>query len=270
MKIENGQSVFDTFLPQAKRSDLAEGDGPRVKYVARSAALLGMVSLFLFAAEIFTIPTIATTVSWHIIIGLVLTGILVAKLTITFYRFYSFYANQSQFLKAGPPWAPLRILAVPFSLSTILLMGSGIELTFTGPSSFSTSFLQPAHTLISIFWLFLFGLHAFAYLQRSTRSTARDIRSLVVSSKRPRTQAGARSRFLVLVLAVLAGLGSSYYLRGPIRTWETAFHSGTSPSAPATPLIPVRNNYYSKHEIMLAQERLRTHLNDVKVLRGKG
>lgn len=270
MKIEDGQSVFDTFLPQAKRSDLAEDDGPNVQYVARSAALLGVVSLILFVAEVFTIPTIATTVSWHIIIGLVLTAILVTKLLFTLYRFYGFYANQAEFLKAGPPWAPLRILAVPFSLSTILLMGSGIELTFAGPSSFSTSFLQPAHTLISIFWLFLFGLHAFAYLQRSTRSTTRDLRSLVVSTKRPRTQRGARSRFLVLVFAVFGGLASSYYLQGPIRTWETAFRTGTSPSAPTSPLIPVRNNHYSRHEVILAQKRLHTHLNDVKVLREKG
>ncbi|MGC8480780.1 MAG: hypothetical protein ACP5PJ_04470 [Acidimicrobiales bacterium] len=267
MKIQDGESLYDAFLPQALERALGDNDGPKVRFVARISAITGLVSLALIIVEIYTIPYIAALVSWHVVIGMIITGVLVAKLLGVLYRFVRFYQGETEFIEAGPPWPMLRVLAVPLALSTIILLGSGVELTISGPSSFSTSFLVPAHTLVAIIWFFLVALHAFAYFRRSAISSRRDVVVSVVPSKQPTERpSAARTRFLILVLAVLLGLGGAYGLRGFTEVWVNAFAHGISASRPASSLIPTRHSSYTAHEIKLAKERLARHLKDVRSL----
>lgn len=257
------ESLYDRFLPQAQIATLSDEHGPRVTSTARAAALLGVVSFVLVVVELVTVPAIATLISWHIIVGVVLSAVVLAKLAYSGVRFIRFYAGDPEYVAAGPPWLPLRYLAPPLAVTTVLLLGSGLELTFSGVSSFSTSFLVPAHTLVAIVWLLLFLVHAFAYLRRSTSSVAKDAVSI---GRRRSDRRGGGRRLSMLAAVLVVGALAAASLSGQIRQWEHAFASGVSTVHPASSLIPVAKSSATAHELYLLQQRVKDHLNDVKSL----
>jgi hypothetical protein len=229
--------------------------------------MLGVASLILFLLEILTVPVIATRISWHVVVGSMLTIVVLTKLALAGYRFIAYYSGDQEFLKAGPPWLGLRLLAPLLAAVSILVLGSGFELIFAGPTSFSSSFLIPAHTLLSVAWLLLLGLHSFAYLRRSNRSIARDSRALVKrQTPHDRRAVGrpARLRFLVLVATLALGLLTSYGVRGQVTSWarSLAKSGGTNTF---TPFLPKLKTTYTHHTLVLAKKRQAQHLKDVKI-----
>ncbi|MGC8466065.1 MAG: hypothetical protein ACP5O0_09090 [Acidimicrobiales bacterium] len=258
--------LYENFIPQSLITEIAPEGMPKVGFIARSSATLGIASLVLFILEILTIPLIATRISWHVIVGSMLTIVVLTKLGLAGYRFVAYYGGDKEFLKAGPPWIGLRFLAPLLAVVSILVLGSGFELIFAGPNSFSSSFLVPAHTLLSVVWLVLLGLHSLAYLRRSGRSIASDNRMLLKRRSRS-ANAGqirtARIRLSILVLTLGLGLLTAYGVRGQVRSWahELASHATLNTF---TPFLPKIHSTYTRHEKILAKERQTRHLEDVK------
>ncbi len=269
MKVENGESLFDAFMPHAHQKELTEElelRGRRVTAGARFSALFGVTLLVIFVFELLTVPFIAGAVGIHIIIGLVAVPLVLVKLATAAYRFTRFYAGDTEFVSAGPPWLPLRILAPLLVASTVLVIGSGIELVVAGPLSFSDTFLGAAHTLVSLIWFFLLALHALAYYLRSYHSARKDFQSVLRRVRSRKKREGAFLRVSTLVVTLVLGVLLALPFKSGIRMWEGAFRAGvdTYYSTPATKSHIAK--YPARAEV-LAKRRLAQHLKSAQLIR---
>ncbi len=254
---ETTEPFFDNLLPHARQKRLdaeIHNASAKVIGVSRSAAIFGALLLLLILAELATIPLIAKTIGWHIAIGLVILPALLIKIGVNSYRAIAYYRQSPAFVEAGAPWLPLRLLSLPFIVTTLIVFGSGVEMTFGGPTSFSLTFLDAAHILFSIIWLLLFGFHVVAYANRSFRSAGRD---LAATPRRGVEPGRARLRTLVTLFAIVSGILLATQFQGPIKRWEVAF---AAPAA-AGPLqrhpAPV---YYSPGSLKEGRARIAEHL----------
>src|ERR1700754_252391 len=103
---------------------VARRAGTRTGGVAGNARLTGAVAvalLVLLAAEGATIPFIGQLLGPHIFIGLLLVPPVALKMASTGYRFARYYSHSDQYVRKGPPPAPLRILAPGVVLTTLAL-----------------------------------------------------------------------------------------------------------------------------------------------------
>ncbi|SHE60277.1 hypothetical protein SAMN02745225_01095 [Ferrithrix thermotolerans DSM 19514] len=270
MKIESAPSLFDAFMPHAHQKELTEElelQGRRVTNGARFSALFGMALLVVFVAEILTIPFIAGAVGIHIVIGLIAVPLVLAKIAVAAYRFTKFYAGDTEFVAAGPPWLPLRILAPLLVATTVLVIGSGIEMVVAGPTSFSDTFLAAAHTLLSLIWFFLLGLHALAYYLRSYHSARKDISSIIGRFRsRSKARRGAALRLSVLMVTVSLGVLLSLQFRSQVRSWEKAFLAGVD-TYYSTPTAKSTIAKYPSRASILAKKRLEQHLKSAQMIR---
>lgn len=269
MKFESAPSVYDTFWPQSQERVLVQSKWPRVQFVARLSAISGVIMLVLFLAELVTLPLIGPLISYHIVFGVILAMLLVVKLSAVGYRFARFYAGDSEFVQAGPPWLPLRYIAPGLVLSTIALLGSGVEMTFAGPGSFSTLFLEPAHVLVSVGWLFFVMLHVFVYFRRSIIATGEEIRYSSQGCRSKSQRIGARLRMTIVLVSILLGTALTLPLRSQIGSWERAMVNTPRPTKPkaqvSRPFTPIVLAQYR----LLEARRIRVHLHSVEVMRSR-
>ncbi len=128
----------------------------------RLTGVTGALLLALLAALGVTILRIGQLISAHMFIGLILVGPLALKLASTGYRVASYYLGRSAYVRKGPPWTPLRLLAGPVVLLTALVMVSGVVLMFIGPAHRSTWLL--IHKASFVLWLGATALHVVAHL----------------------------------------------------------------------------------------------------------
>ena len=268
MKVESSESLFDAFMPHAHQKDLTEeleGRAKRVIAEARFSALFGITLLVIFMAEIMTVPFIAGAVGVHIVIGLIAVPLVLGKLAISTYRFTRFYAGDTEFVEAGPPWLPMRLIAPLLVATTVLVIGSGIEIVVAGPSSFSDTFLGAAHTLLSLIWFFLLGLHALAYYLRSYHSARKDFLAVMRRFRGGRRRDGAYLRVGVLIATLVMGWFLALQFQAGIRSWENAFHAGvdTYSSTPASKSHVAR---YPSRATVLAKARLQRHLKSAELI----
>ncbi len=267
MHFDSTDSLFDNLLPHARQERLdAEVNhaSPRVVGVSRSVAFFGALLLLLILAELATIPLISKTIGWHIAIGLVILPALLIKIGINGYRAIAYYRQSPAFLEAGAPWLPLRLLSLPFLVTTLIVFGSGVEMTFAGPSSFSLTFLDAAHILFSIIWLLLFGFHVIAYANRSMRSAGRDLAAIPARGADP---SRARLRTLAALIAIAFGIALAIQFQSPIARWERAF------AAPAA-VGPLQSHpapaYYSAQSLQHGRARIAEHLKISRKLQSQG
>ncbi len=268
MKIENSQSLFDAFMPHAHQKDLTEELDQRSKRViagARLSALFGVVLLIIFVAEVMTVPFIAGAVGVHIVIGLVAVPLVLGKLAISTYRFTRFYVGDTDFVEAGPPWLPLRVIAPLLVATTVLVIGSGIELVVAGPSSFSDTFLGAAHTLLALIWFFLLALHALAYYLRSYHSVKKDFRSTLRRFQGSKKRDGASLRIGLLLATLVLGWLLALQFQSGIRSWESAFQAGAD-TYYSTPTTKSHIAVYPSRASVLAKRRLQQHLKSATLI----
>lgn len=224
----------------------------RAVAIARGVAISGVALLVLSALEALTALDLRVAIFWHIVIGLVLLPVLVLKLALATWRFVSFYRADGPTHVRTAPWFPLRVLAPLLVVVTVLLVLSGTELTFAGPSSFSDTFLAPAHFLLAGIWLLLLFIHTAAYLKRSVISTAHDVRRAIAGGL------GGLVRILVVLASLTVGIAVASYLgTTQANAWQHAFLIGTREAAIAD-RQPVPG--YSPQELIDGRRRQATHL----------
>ncbi|WP_298443244.1 hypothetical protein [Ferrimicrobium sp.] len=261
-----GESLFESLIPQAEQRELdteRKHADQRIINLSRGSALFGVALAIIFLIEILTVPIMSHAIAWHIAVGLVAVPLLVGKLTYSSLRFIGYYRGDERYLQAGVPWFPLRVLAPFLVITTVLVIGSGVELDVAGPTSFSATFLAPAHFLLSAVWFLLMAFHVVAYFNRAARSTIKDM-SYRLTQPRPKS---SRSRVAIFLFTCAIGIVLATQLQGPIQRWETAFNSssGINPSELTHP----PTQYYNPTSLKRGRERERIHEENALKLRKK-
>jgi hypothetical protein len=171
--------------------------------VAGNARLTGGVAaalLVLLAAEGATILFIGRLLGPHIFIGMLLIPPVLLKLGSTGYRFARYYSGNPPFVRKGPPYLFLRLLAPGVVLTTLALFGTGVALLVDGPPSNTLMF---AHKLSFIAWVALMTLHVLGHVLEVPSLALPDWRR---GGPREAQLAGAGMRTMALGLSILGGV----------------------------------------------------------------
>lgn len=146
---------------------------PRVEASARLTAVAGLVLLVLLAAEGVTIVSIRRLLPLHYFIGLLLIPPLLLKLATTGTRFVRYYRHDREYRAAGPPEPLLRATAPLLVISTVVVLGTGVELWLAG-ERFGTVWLT-AHKASFVIWFCLMAIHVLGHAQRAPALALRDL-----------------------------------------------------------------------------------------------
>jgi hypothetical protein len=93
----------------------------------RLTALAGAVLLVLILLELVSSANLHALLPLHIFVGVFLAGPLVVKLGSTSYRFVRYYTKSPAYVRSGPPRLPVRALSPLLLVTTLAVVGSGIE-----------------------------------------------------------------------------------------------------------------------------------------------
>jgi hypothetical protein len=124
--------VSETALGRRHRTDPAVGPAGGPAGNARLTALLGLILLGLFLAELVTVLDVSGLITWHISIGMLLIPPSAAKVATTSWRIARYYTGAAAYAEAGPPPMILRVLGPLVVLGTITVLATGVIVTLLG------------------------------------------------------------------------------------------------------------------------------------------
>jgi hypothetical protein len=157
---------------------------------------LALVLLILLGLETVTTLDLSAYLPVHIFLGLALLPAVSLKLASTGWRAARYYTGSVAYRSLGPPRMLLRLLAPPFMAATVILFGTGVAFLVTGRSG---GLLLTLHAAGFVVWGVLMVVHVLAYLPRVLTDGLADWRQR-------RALAGARSRRMLLIASLAAGL----------------------------------------------------------------
>lgn len=181
----------------------APGD-PGVEGNARLTAWSGAVLFVLLFVEGLTILSIGRLLPAHEFVGLMLVPPVLLKIGSTLYRFGRYYTGNPRYRLAGPPALFLRLLGPVMVVSTVAVIGTGIELWLFG-FRFGEYWLT-LHKLSFLVWFGVTSLHVLGHLTRTPLLIWRDLRGgdrVAGRATREGLALGALLLGLVLALAFL-------------------------------------------------------------------
>jgi hypothetical protein len=173
---------------------------------ARLTAWTGLMLLALFLAEMVTLISVRSLISWHIVIGVLLIPPALLKTGTTGWRIIRYYTGNTPYRVAGPPPLVLRLLGPLVVASTLAVLGSGLLLVLLGTDTGGRALLRIGgfglsllmiHKASFVVWGACTGLHTLARIIPALQHTV---------LRRVRSVPGAPARGVVLVttLAVAA------------------------------------------------------------------
>jgi hypothetical protein len=186
----------------------------------RLTAMTGAVLLVLLAVEGLTILSVHQLLTWHFFFGMLLIGPVLLKIGSTCYRFARYYTGSEPYVRKGPPAILLRLLGPVVLATSVGVIGSGVALAIVGPGPSLWIF---AHKAFFVLWFGAMSIHVLWYAPRLPRLLRSDSPHL---SRARTTLAGAGQRWLLLVIALLAGMAiavATYHLAG---SWAGFASSG--------------------------------------------
>ncbi len=196
--------------------------------VEANARLTGMTAvalLVLLAAEGLTILRIWPLLGVHVFIGMLLVPPVLLKIGTTTYRFLRYYSGHPAYRRKGPPPGLLRLLGPVIVVLSIVMLGTGIELLFAGPS------LRPSmlflHQASFVMWFFAMTVHVLGHIVETTNLAPRDF---YARTRRQVRGAGLRQWTLAAALAVGFLLGSLLFTRA------TTYRNTVNPPHPTAAL----------------------------------
>jgi hypothetical protein len=136
----------------------------------RLTALVSLVLLVLIIVELVTSAFLHIWLPAHTVVGILLAGPLLVKMSSTGWRFLRYYTRAPAYVRRGPPPLVLRVFGPVLLITTVVMVGSGIGLVVTGP-------LQPlllTHVFSALLWLPLIAVHSLAHILQAPRSIASD------------------------------------------------------------------------------------------------
>ena len=175
----------------------------------RLTAALGAVLLVLLAIEGGTIPFLGQLEVVHVVVGLILIPIVLAKLGTTFYRFARYYAGTIAYRRAGPPHPVMRVVGPFVILTTVALFASGVALVIVGRQSQT---VYTIHKLSFIVWFGAMTIHVLGHVLSLPAVAARDW-------TRPGRIRGSRLRQSALIGACVAGVALAVIVYPMLPAW---------------------------------------------------
>lgn len=216
------QEVVDEASGRRHRRDaeLPRTGGPAGN--AQLTAWTGLLLLVLFLAELVTLLSVGSMISWHIAIGAALIPPALLKTATTGWRMLRYYTGSKHYKAAGPPPLLLRLLGPLVVLSTLAVLGTGTLLALVGVDrtfrplvtvlGFSVSPLT-LHQASFAVWAGATGLHVLARLVPALR-TARP------SGAGGGTRHGRGLRTAALVVATTLAAVASSVLVSMASSWH--------------------------------------------------
>lgn len=126
-------------LGHEHREDPATGSTGGPAGNARLTAWLGLLLLVAFLIECATLVRLGQLISVHIIVGVLLVALVVAKTATTGWRIARYYTGDPRYREAGPPPLLLRVLGPFVVLGGLAVLGTGLALVALG---------HPAHSVL--------------------------------------------------------------------------------------------------------------------------
>jgi hypothetical protein len=176
---------------------------------ARLTALTAVVLTVLLAAEGATLLSLRSFISWHILLGVALVPVVALKLGSTVYRFARYYTGRAEYVRAGPPPLPMRLLGPVVVLSTVALLGSGLLLIAVGPGRGLPLLLHKASFVV---WFGAMALHVLGHALRVPRVLAGELHP-------DRGVGESRARLLLVAASVVAGATIAVALAPTTTSW---------------------------------------------------
>jgi len=191
---------------------------------ARLTVLVSLVLLVLIMVELVTSAFLRLWLPAHTVVGVLLAGPLLVKMGSTGWRFLRYYTRAPAYVHRGPPPPVLRVLGPLLLVTTLVMVGSGIELIVTGPIHL---FLL-THVFSALAWLPLITVHSLAHLRQIPRDLADDWSPGLGS----RVHAGRGLRLGTNLGALLLGVVAAVLLfpaATPLFTWGQTNVIGVGP-----------------------------------------
>jgi hypothetical protein len=180
---------------------------------ARLTGGLAAILLILLAAEGVTVLRVGQLLTAHVVIGLILVPLVLAKIGSTSWRFARYYMGDPEYRKKGPPKPILRALGPLVTVLTVVLFASGIVLLL-GPSSWHGTLLF-VHRASFFLWLAVMVVHVLGHLVETGRLAPQDW-----LRRTRRRVAGAGARRLLILATLVVGVVLALSLVGNVHSYH--------------------------------------------------
>jgi hypothetical protein len=127
--------VVDEAVGRRHRPDPVLGRSAGPAGNAQLTAWTGLVLLALIIVELVTLLDVRGLLSWHVVVGVLLSAVAALKVASTGWRIIRYYTGNRSYDEAGPPPLLLRILGPLVIAATVAVLGSGLWLIAVGPES---------------------------------------------------------------------------------------------------------------------------------------
>lgn len=199
-------TVVAAALGREHRDDPSSGPSGGPAGNARLTAWLGLLLLMAFLVECATLVRLGGLIQLHIIVGIVLVALVLAKTATTGWRILRYYRGDPLYRQAGPPPIILRVLGPFVVLGGLAVLGTGLALVAIGGRAHDELFtIGPfrvdaitLHQAAFAVWLVVTVLHTLTRLVPAFQLT-------LGRGRRVLPRAGALMRVVAVVGALALG-----------------------------------------------------------------
>jgi hypothetical protein len=212
-------------LGRDHRDDAAAGvtGGPAGN--ARLTAWLGLLLLIAFVVECLTLLRLGALVGVHIVVGVLLVALVIAKTGTTGWRIFRYYSGDPRYRDAGPPPLLLRVLGPFVVLGGLAVLGTGLALIALGSSAHNNLFsvgplrVDPItlHQIAFVLWLVVTIPHTLGRLVPAVQLT-------VGRRRRMPARSGATMRLAALGVVVAVGAVAAGFVLDDSGWWTGGHH----------------------------------------------
>ena len=221
--VEPIDDVLDEAVGRRHRPDPVLGRTAGPAGNAQLTAWTGLLLLALAVVELVTLIDVRGLLSWHVVVGVLLTAVASLKIGSTSWRFLRYYTGHRPYQQAGPPPLLLRLLGPLVVLSTVGVLASGLWLIAVGPTAGRRTlftFLGQRLDLVSIHQA-LFVVFAVA---AGLHLLARLVPAVVLATERAHRDdarlRGRGPRIAVLVVTLVAGALAAALILPAASSWQ--------------------------------------------------
>jgi hypothetical protein len=225
--VEAIDDVLDEAVGRRQRPDPVVGRTAGPAGNAQLTAWTGLLLLALVAVELVTLVDVRGLLSWHVVVGVLLTAVATLKIASTGWRILRYYAGHRPYQQAGPPPTLLRILGPLVVAATVGVLGSGLWLIVVGPEGGRRTLVSllgqrldvvSVHQGLFIVFAVVAGLHL----------VARFVPAVVLATERGRRDdgrlRGRGPRVAVLVATLAAGALAAVLILPAAADWHDEQH----------------------------------------------
>ena len=172
-------------------------------------AWLGLLLLVAFLVECVTLISLGQLMTVHVIVGVLLTALVLAKTATTGWRIVRYYLGDPAYREAGPPPLILRVLGPLVVIGGLAVLGTGLALVALGHNARDQLFAAlgfrvdavTLHQAAFVVWLAVTVPHTLGRL----------VPALQIVANRQRLAGGA-----LRATAVAAAIAAGAIVAGPV------------------------------------------------------